>query len=177
MILSEPLETPNLLLRTLEPAGISQSYLSWLTDPEINRYLEVRFAGPMNLRDLKEFVRSVNASADNLMLGIFLKRDGRHIGNVKLGPIDRRHARSEIGFLIGDKTCWGQGYASEAIKAVSRYGFDQLGLAKITAGCYETNLGSSKALLKAGFAHEGTRPAHVISEGRRIASLLYGLQR
>lgn len=175
MILPEPLETPRLRLRSLRPSDIGDAYLAWMNDAEIVRFLEVRFNGAQELDDLQEFVESMNASPNNYMLGIFRKDDGRHIGNIKLGPINTEHARSEIGYLIGDRGSWGKGYASETIRRVARFGLDDLGLKKIKAGCYETNIGSAKALLKAGFEHEATVPLDSIYEGRRVASLLFGM--
>ncbi len=109
------------------------------------------------------------------MLGIFRKMDSRHIGNIKLGPIVVPHSRAPVGYLIGDKPSWGQGYATEAIVAICRHGLRAMAISKITAGCYETNLGSAKALLKSGFAHEATIPSDVVFEGGRIASLIFGL--
>jgi RimJ/RimL family protein N-acetyltransferase len=117
----------------------------------------------------------MNATPDSLLCGIFLREDLRHIGNIKIGPVETRHARSEIGYLIGDREAWGQGYASEAISEICRYGFEELELAKITAGVYENNTSSAKALLKAGFMHEGTILSHVVYEGKRIASVIYGI--
>lgn len=177
MTLSNPLETPRLLLRTLSAADASDAYLSWMSDPVVNQYLESRFAVPAGGQDLIAFIEYINATPDSLLLGIFLRDDGRHIGNIKIGPIIARHARSEIGYLIGDREAWGKGYATEAIREICRYGFESLGLAKITAGVYEANTGSAKALLNAGFAHEATISSHVIYEGRRIASVMYGLDR
>ena len=174
MTLDAPLITDRLLLRTISDADASEAYLAWLRDTEVNRFLESRFSVPQCLQDLVDFISSVNASADSLLLGIFLRKSGRHIGNIKIGPIVTRHARAEIGYLIGDRAVWGKGYAAEAIREICRYGFDELGLAKITAGLYETNKGSAKALLNAGFSHEATIPSHVICEGQRIASLLFG---
>ncbi len=175
MNLSKPLRTPRLMLRNLSAQDASQTYLSWLRDPDVNKHLEVRFANRMDLSDVVSFIESANASLDTILLGIFLKEGGTHIGNVKLGPIVVPHARSEIGFLIGDKGCWGNGYASEAIRSISYYGLEELGLEKITAGCYETNIGSTKALLKAGFSYEARISNHVVSDGVRVASLIYGL--
>lgn len=177
MILSSPIETRRLLLRTLAPSDVGQHYLAWLTDPEITRYLEIRFTPVRSAGELVSFVQSTNASADSLLLGIFLREGQRHIGNIKLGPIQSDHRRAELGFLVGEKDCWGQGYASEAIAALSRYGLDRLGLEKITSGCYASNVGSAKALLKAGFVQEATIPSHVVCEGRRVASWLFGLDR
>lgn len=174
MILPTPLKTPRILLRTLEPADVGPHYLAWLSDPDITRFLEIRFSPVRSIDELVSFVQSANASADSLLLGIFLRKGARHIGNIKLGPVQRDHQRAEIGFLIGERDCWGQGYASEAIAALSQYGLDFLGLGKIKAGCYATNAGSAKALLKAGFIHEATVSSDVIFDGQRIASWLFG---
>jgi len=125
--------------------------------------------------ELLSFVEALNASADSLMLGIFLKDEGRHIGNIKLGPIQRHHRRADLGFLIGEREVWGRGYASEAIAALVDFASRQLGLERITAGCYANNIGSQKALLKAGFSKEATLPAHWVCEGCRVDGLLYGV--
>lgn len=177
MHLARPIETSRLLLRTLEASDVGEAYLSWLRDPEVIRFLEVRFLPPQEIEQIRAFVESVNKSTDNLLLGIFCKGDGLHIGNVKIGPIVREHARSPIGYMIGERSSWGRGYASEAIHAAARYALGTMGLGKVSAGCYETNVGSSKALLKAGFVHEATVPSDVICDGHRVASLYYGMLR
>ena len=177
MITDRPIETERLLLRNLSEVDITENYLSWLHDPEVLRYLEIRFTKVNDLNELAAFVNTVNQSSDTVMFGIFHKDTGRHIGNIKLGPIRFDHARAEIGFLIGDRLSWGAGYASEAIQAVAQFGFDKLNLAKISAGCYETNVGSMKALTKAGFTNVATIPNDVVCEGVRVASRIFGKNR
>lgn len=175
MLLELPIETPRLSLRTLAPADVGDAYVGWLRDPDVVRYLEVRFLPPQDVEQIRAFVESANSSASNLLLGIFRKGDAVHIGNIKLGPIVREHGRATVGYMIGDRSSWGRGYASEAIHAVARHAIESMRLEKITAGCYETNVGSSKALLKAGFKYEATVPFDVVYEGRRIATLHYGM--
>ena len=177
MMIDDPIETARLQLRHLTEADVTESYLSWLNDPEVLRYLEVRFSKVGGLEELGSFVKTVNDSTDTVMFGIFRKDTGRHIGNIKLGPVKFEHARAEIGFLIGDRSSWGAGYASEAIQAVAQFGLQRLNLAKIGAGCYETNVGSMKALLKAGFQQVATIPNDVVSDGVRVASLLFAKNR
>jgi RimJ/RimL family protein N-acetyltransferase len=175
MIISKHLETPRLILRSMNAADASDRYLSWMRDPIVNQYLESRFSIPECIQDLITFIEDINATSDSLLFGIFLREDLRHIGNIKIGPIVTRHARSEIGYLIGDREAWGKGYASEAISEICRYGFEELELAKITAGIYEINTSSAKALLKSGFVHEATILSHIVYQGQRIASEIYGL--
>ena len=177
MITDGPIETARLLLRNLTEADATLGYLSWLNDPEVLRYLEVRFSKLVDLNELRTFVQTVNASTDTVMFGIFRRDTGQHIGNIKLGPIKFDHARAEIGFLIGDRLSWGAGYASEAIYAVAQFGLERLNLAKISAGCYEANVGSMKALLKAGFLQIATIPNDVVCDGVRVASLLFAKNR
>jgi [ribosomal protein S5]-alanine N-acetyltransferase len=155
MRLAKAIHNEALILRTLRPSEASPIHLNWLSDPDINSYLEVRFNLPRSLDDLANYISEANESLSNLLLGIFLADGERHIGNIKLGPIDWNHQVGDIGFLIGDRTQWGKGYASKSIVSLSDYAFSELGLAKLTAGCYANNHGSRCALKKAGFLEEG----------------------
>jgi RimJ/RimL family protein N-acetyltransferase len=175
MLLEKHLDTPRLTLRNLKEEDVQSNYLKWLVDPEVNRFLEVRFEKNQSLEKIRGFVKSINDSKNDLLLGLFEREGGCHIGNIRLGPCVKEHARSPIGYLIGEKKYWGKGYATEAIQRVVRYGFESLGLEKVTAGCYENNLGSSKALEKCGFTLEGRMPRSVIFDNQRIASLMFGI--
>ncbi|MBM3516534.1 MAG: GNAT family N-acetyltransferase [Alphaproteobacteria bacterium] len=153
------LDTPRLRLRSLVPDDAEGPYRTWLRDAEITRFLEVRHAPPDGAA-LRAYIAGMGATAENLLLGIFLDGGRRHIGNIKLGPIDARYRRADLGLLIGDRTEWGKGYGSEAIDAVSGHAFGALGLKRVGAGCYANNLSSIRAFLKVGFREEGRRPQY-----------------
>lgn len=174
MLLDTPIHSGDIFLRTLQASDATPTYLAWLSDPAVNAYLEVRFAPVLSLAALAEFIEQANASLHTLMLGIFLQQDARHIGNIKLGPIDWNHQVGDIGFLLGDKEQWGKGHASNTIALVSDYAFAQLGLAKLCAGCYADNEGSRRALLKAGFVEEGRRSSQWAVAGGRQDGILMG---
>ena len=57
--------------------------------------------------------------------------------------------------MIGDRFMWGKGYATEAIQLTSEYAFNYLKLLKLNAVCYESNVGSILAFLKASYTIEG----------------------
>lgn len=174
MKLESPLVGEHLLLRTLEREDATRRYLAWLSDTEVTRHLEVRFSPPRMVDDLVQFIESTNDSSHTLMLGMFLRSDGRHIGNIKLGPIDRHHCTGDIGLLIGDRGEWGKGHARAAIELLAEHAFRQLGIAKLTAGCYADNEGSRRAFLKAGFSEEGRRVSQWQVEGKRQDGVLLG---
>ena len=174
MLLSKPIETADLILRSLDESLARGSYAAWMRDPAVIRYLEVRFAPPGETR-LETFIATMNASDDNLLLGIFPRAEPkRHIGNIKLGPIDRRHKTAPLGIAIGERGYWGRGLATQAIAAVSDHALSALGLDRVEAGFYADNLASQRAFLRAGFAEEGRRRAARAFEGARTDEVLMG---
>lgn len=134
-------------------ANISfENYLSWLKNEQVNKYLEIRHNIP-DIEKLKKFVDANNDSNDNLLLGIFTNKK-EHIGNIKLGPINKIYKRSTIGLFIGDSSYWGKGIATHSIKAITDYAFNSLKLLRVDAGCYNDNIGSYKAFINAGYKEE-----------------------
>lgn len=160
-------------LRRLVLADVTPRYCRWLNDPEVNRYLESRFRRH-TLRSLERDVQGMLADARNVFFAIVLRDGDRHIGNIKLGPILKEHRLADMGILIGEKDCWGQGYAAEAIQLLVGYSFQVLRLHKVTAGCYASNQGSLKAFLKAGFVQEGLRRKHCYCQGKYVDDILLG---
>lgn len=158
-------------LRALGPEDATQRYLDWMCDPQVNRYLESRFATHTQ-ESLRSFVTAMNASPDNYLFGMFLESQGEHIGNIKIGSISEHHRHADVGLIIGAKTAWGKGYGTEAIRLVTRYAFDELGLNKLYAGMYVENVGSTRAFLKAGYREIGVLKRHVLCHGCFIDSLM-----
>ena len=120
------------------------------------------------------FVRARAGDRNNVFLAIVAREGDRHIGNIKLGPIDWLHRTGDIGILIGERDCWGKGYAAEAIALLAEYAFGTLNLHKLTASCYEPNQGSTRAFTKAGFEIEGVRKQQFFCEGRYVDLVLLG---
>ena len=133
------ISTARLTLRTLLPTDCSERYVSWLNEPEINRYLETCFQPPQTLESVRGYVSIVAERNDEHMFGVFLNGGARHVGNIKVGPISSPHRVGDVSLLIGERDCWGQGIATEAIQAVCRYAFAQLGVRKLSASMYAPN--------------------------------------
>ena len=174
--MSARLQGARLYLRPLEAADCTPRYLGWLQDPQVNRFLETRFA-EQSLARIREFVAGVNARADEHLYGIFLRAGDRHIGNLKVGPVNAHHALADISLFIGERDCWGLGYATEAITLASAHAFGALGVRKLAAGMYAPNVGSYRAFLKAGYREESRRPGHYLLEGRPCDILELGCTR
>jgi [ribosomal protein S5]-alanine N-acetyltransferase len=68
--------------------------------------------------------------------------------------------RAELGYWVG-KPYWGQGYATEAARAVAAFGFEQLGLNRIHAAHFARNPASGRVMRKLGMTREGCLRQHV----------------
>lgn len=159
-----PIDAPRLTLRSLDETAADGPYLAWMRDPDVLRYLEARH-GEHDARSLAAFIRSANDSRDSLLLGMFERETSKHVGNIKLGPIDWPNRRGEIGLMIGERACWGRGYAREAIGALADYAFAAFGLHKLTAGYIEANVASGRAFEAAGFTVEARYARHFLVDG------------
>lgn len=85
---------------------------------------------------------------------VFAIEAGELVGAIGL-VVDRAHDVAEIGYWIG-VPFWGRGYATEAVAAIVRYGFEEQSLERIFAKVFTRNAASARVLEKAGFRHEGT---------------------
>ena len=108
-----------------------------------------------------------------LNLAITRDLDGALVGALGL-RLELEHDRAELGYWIG-KPYWGQGYATEAARAVVEYGFGRLGLHRIYAYHFSSNAASGKVLQKIGMRHEGHRRQHDKKWGRYEDEELYGM--
>jgi RimJ/RimL family protein N-acetyltransferase len=112
---------------------------------------------PYERADAERFIalqREEAERGDSLTLAIRRREDGQLVGCIGLREIDRTHLQAELGYWIG-VPYWGQGFATEAARAVVRYGFDALGLNRIHAHHMVRNPVSGRVLERIGMRREG----------------------
>ena len=172
----EIIRGPNLSLRLVTLADCTPHYLAWLSDPEVNTYLETRWR-VQTPDSIADFVRSMLSSTDSYLFAIIENGSDAHIGNIKIGPINPFHHFADISYFIGERAQWGKGRATEAIRLAASFGFERLGLHRLQAGIYESNQRSGRALEKAGFKMEGRQRAQLRNGDRWEDHIWYGLLR
>jgi RimJ/RimL family protein N-acetyltransferase len=160
-------------LRKLTLDDVSDAYVGWLNDPVTNRFMETRWT-PHTRADVAAFVADKLGSESEHLFGIFLRDGDRHIGNLKVGPVNVRHRTADISYFIGEASARGGGHATEAVALGVRFGFEMLDLEKLSAGVYAANTASARVLERNGFVVEGTRRSQVVFEGRRMDAIEYG---
>jgi ribosomal-protein-alanine N-acetyltransferase len=107
-------------------------------------------------------------------LAITHRQEGYLIGGISLNDIDRQSERAEIGYWLG-KPYWRQGYGTEAARAIVKYGFETLGLNRISGKHFVRNPASGHILQKIGMQHEGHQQQAFKKWGRFEDWELYGI--
>ncbi len=165
-----------ILLRALERSDLGEQYLSWLRDPEVVQYLYTGIF-PVRREDLDSYYEAMTRDQQNVLFAIELKEERRHIGNVRLGPIQWVHRRADFGILIGEKAFWQEGLGTEATRMAVGYAFEGLNLNKVTLGVVAEHKAAMRAYEKVGFEVEGHLRQDLYLNGRYCDTILMGCLR
>jgi RimJ/RimL family protein N-acetyltransferase len=168
------LTTARLKLRPLTESDIP-AHFAVFADPEVARYWSSEPWTDVALAE--KSIKSIMAAGEDgseARFGIELLSTGELIGNVGLHHFFEQNRRCEIGYALASKH-WNQGYATEALRATIRYGFDALDLNRIEADIDPRNVGSGRVLEKLGFRKEGYMPERWIVFGEFADTVNYGL--
>ena len=107
-----------------------------------------------------------------MSLHIQRRADHAVVGGIGFHGLDPNGLRAEVGYWLG-RDYRGQGYATEALEAMARVGFRELGLHRIEAGVMPGNRASIRVLRRAGFSREGLLREYVQKRGRWVSSVLF----
>jgi len=167
--------TERLVLRRFRETDAEEAYENFGKDEEVARY--VSFDPWRTLAGTEEFIRlhldQYDTNPDYYGWAITL--DGKVIGNISIFDIDHDSESCELGYYLG-RDWWGNGYATEAAKAVINYAFVRLFAHRVFASHHPENVRSKRVLEKAGMKYEGTmRDAQRNRDGTFSDLLLYAV--
>jgi RimJ/RimL family protein N-acetyltransferase len=166
------IETPRLQLRPWTESDISE-LVPLISAREVAANT-LRIPHPYTEKHAREYL-GTSPKENELRLGIRLRSTGTLIGGIGLHP-DAEHNRAELGYWIGVPH-WGNGYATEAARAVVHYGFEEFELNRIFAGHFGNNPASGNVLRKIGMKHEGCMRLHVLKWGEYVDLEMYAILR
>jgi RimJ/RimL family protein N-acetyltransferase len=151
------------VLRPFDLAQDAQAIRDWLTDPEVARFTNgdpgTTPAPPWDEaaeQRMTEWYGSRAQQPDRLDLAITDRASGRCVGETVLNEWSPENLSCNFRILM---TAAGRdrGLGSEAVRLTVGYGFEQLGLNRISLSVFDHNPRGRRAYEKAGFVLEGTR--------------------
>jgi len=161
------LHTNRLLLLPVQDSDIEYIHRG-LSDPKVIKHYGVSYETLEDTKEQMDWYRQLRENETGFWWKIQIKQSKEFIGAIGLNDIQPEHRRGEIGFWLLPKF-WGQGFISEALPVVLKYGFNDLCLHRIEAWIEAGNTASSKVVEKFGFQKEGTLRDHEIKNGAHIS--------
>jgi RimJ/RimL family protein N-acetyltransferase len=146
MIFQDILIGERVTIKPLTLSDLDEMYISWLSDPHVNRFLEVRRAVP-SLPEQRDYLESIQESKNRAIFGIFLK-SGQLIGSLSLTRYEPNGL--EIGIMIGDVAAQGMGLGKETILLILDWS-RRLGVKELLAKYIKENEASSALFHSCGF--------------------------
>ncbi len=168
------IKTERLVLRKMTPLDAKDMY-EYSSKSEVTKYLSwTEHESEEYTRQYLKFLKSKYKKGEYLDWGITLKSTGKLIGTCGFTSIDLSNSKGEIGYVLNPEYS-GNGYATEAVKAVLEYAFFTLKLNRMEARVMEGNLPSVKLLEKIGMTFEGRGEEEIFVKGEYKNILHYSL--
>jgi RimJ/RimL family protein N-acetyltransferase len=144
-------------------------------DPEIARWTRV----PANYRQadgraylLQRYDMMFSGAAAPFAL--VRAPDGELLGSISLMRIEWHHARAEVGYWLA-REARGEGHATRAVRLICRWGFDTLGLERISLVAATGNQASQRVAERSGFIREAVLRSYMRTSGERLDMVSFGL--
>lgn len=132
---------------------------------------------PYGVKDAEEFIAAMLASDPEKAFPFAITVNDRVIGSIGAFRCDNVHARTaELGYYLGEPY-WGKGFATGAVRQISRFIFAQTDILRIFAEPFAYNAASCRVLEKAGFQLEGIMRSNAVKNGVVVDMKLYALVR
>ncbi len=125
-------------------------------DPIVQRYNGPIYQSAKEAQALIEELHVEYVNREGISWAVTLRENGIVVGLFGFHHWSRYHRRVEVGYDLA-RAYWGQGIASEALRAIIPFGFEQMNLNYIYAGTIADNHESVRLLERLGFQREGTR--------------------
>ena len=148
----------------------------WFSDLELTTYLG-QAGQSFTIEQEHDWYERTVRDAANRTFAIMVREGQQLIGTVSLMNIRQRRRVAELGIAIGDKSAWGQGYGTEAVRLMCDFGFTFLELHTIYLWHFGFNERAHHAYLKAGFKLAGRLRGGDVFDGKRYDDILMDITR
>jgi ribosomal-protein-alanine N-acetyltransferase len=141
------LRTANLVLRPTLPGDVERA-IEIRSDPAVARNLASATIPPDTRKMTEWFAGHAREWHEGTAYRFAITRDDRLIGVCDI--FDVSDGEGEIGYWL-DRAVWRRGFGLEAARCLVEFGFNEIGLRALIAGCADDNAGSAAILEKLGF--------------------------
>lgn len=170
------LTTQRLTLRRLTMADLD-AFLAYRNDPQVAYFQGWDSINEKEGHDYITYHQDIKPSDVGWFnFAIVVTATDTLIGDIGLNILDDKSHQGEVGFTLA-REHQGKGYATEALRCVLAYAFEDLKLHRITASCDVENVGSIALLERFKFRREGHFIENYFYHDKWTSEYLYALLR
>ncbi len=136
-----------------------ENALIWLNDPEVTATIKLNLGVTRRQEEL--FFDQIETKRDNDYVWAIVDEAERHIGFIGLHGINWRNRWATGGLVIGERSAWGRGYATDAVRVRTKFAFSELGLHRIDGPHDEPR--DEASLREMRLPARGHRPPHILA--------------
>jgi len=163
-------------LRAYEKSDLD-AVMKWVNDEEVTDLL----GGGMltypvsSIAEAKFIEASADSSDKQKNFAIETLAERRYIGAISFNVIDWQSRHAGIGIVIGDKSLWGKGYGTDAMRVLMRLGFDKMNLHRLWLHVHDYNPRAIASYEKCGFKREGVLRDEHFRRGKYCDTIVMGI--
>lgn len=155
-------------LVAMNAATDAEAFARWAMDSEYLRQLDSDPHLPNRAKKIREAIEKQQSEDPNTIeFSARTLADDKLIGFVAFDGINWQHGDTFVAIGIGDPAYRGNGYGTDAMRVMLRYGFTELNLYRIQLDAFSYNERAIKSYLKAGFIMEGRQRGMLRRNGER----------
>lgn len=155
----------------------AEIFSRWTEDAEYLRALDTDYARPMSVQEMAKRLEQFIQDPSTVEFRIRTLEDNRLIGFVALHTIEWNNRSANLAIGIGEPGYRGQGYGTDALRAVLRYAFHEMNLERVGLNVNGNNARAIRAYEKAGFRREGTMRRALLRDGVWQDRIIMGILR
>ena len=174
---TQTIETDRLILRRFLYTDDDSMLKYWIADEKIQSlYSEPVYETKEAVKELLDKYIGSYEREDYYRWAIIEKTTGECIGQIAYFLVDNKNHFAEIEYCIGSNfQC--KGFATEATKAVIKFGFEKMNLHKVQICTKTINAPSKRVIEKCGFNYEGTLRDYFYIDGQYVGRLYFSILR
>lgn len=149
------IKTEQLILRRFTLDDVQKVFDTWTSDKEVSKY--ARQQSHISVDETKIYINDlINLYPNNnyYYWAIVLTDSNTPIGRINITGINEPIESICVSFMIG-REWWNRGYTTEALSAIVRFFFEEVGANRIEGRNDVQNPSSEKVMIKCGFQYEG----------------------
>ena len=171
------IETERLILRKFELSDCNDMLRYWVSDPEIQSlYSEPVYTNEQEVTELLNKYMESCCESSYYRWAIITKDTMECIGQIAFFLVSDQNHFAEIEYCIGSDF-QNKGLATEATRAVIKYGFENINLHKVQICHKSLNMQSKRVIEKCGLTFEGTLRDFFYQDGHYVDRLYYSILR